>query len=214
MTIEAVSTTHTLTVPGIGSVELTVDERGEGQSFLVLHGGAGPQSMARFSQLLAEAGHNRVLTPIHPGWGGTPRPDTLASIGGLAVLYRALLDELDLGDVTVIGNSIGGWVAAELALLNSARVGALVLIDAVGIEVDGHGVADVSTLTAPEIMALSFRDPAPFRVDPATISDAQKAIMAGNTASIALYTGFAGDGRPDTARSARRHHRADAGVVG
>jgi pimeloyl-ACP methyl ester carboxylesterase len=189
MTIEAVSTTHTLTVPGVGSVELTVDERGEGQPFLVLHGGAGPQSMARFSQLLAEAGHNRVLTPIHPGWGGTPRPDGLATIGGLAAVYRVLLDDLDLGDVTVIGNSIGGWVAAELALLNSPRVGALVLIDAVGIEVDGHGVADVSTMTVPEIMALSFHDPAPFRIDPATISDAQKAIMAGNTASIAVYTG-------------------------
>lgn len=189
MTIEAVSTTHALTVPGVGSVELTVDERGDGQAFLVLHGGAGPQSVARFSQLLAEAGHNRVVTPTHPGWGGTPRPDGLASIDGLAAVYRALLDELDLGDVTVIGNSIGGWVAAELALLHSPRVGALVLIDAVGIEVDGHGVVDVSTMTVPEIMALSFRDPTPFRVDPATISDAQKAIMAGNSASIAVYTG-------------------------
>ena len=189
MTIEAVSTTHTLTVPGVGSVELTVDSRGEGQPFLVLHGGAGPQSMARFSQLLAEAGHNQVLTPIHPGFGGTTRPDGLASIDGLAAVYRALLDDLDLGDVTVIGNSIGGWVAAELALLDSPRVGALVLIDAVGIEVDGHGVADVSTLTVPEIMALSFRDPAPFRIDPATLSDAQKAVMAGNGASIAVYTG-------------------------
>jgi pimeloyl-ACP methyl ester carboxylesterase len=188
MTTEAVSTTHTLTVPDVGPVELTVDDRGAGQPYLVLHGGAGPQSMARFSQLLAEAGHNRVLTPSHPGFGGTPRPDGLASIDGLAAVYRALLDDLELGDVTVVGNSIGGWVAAELALLNSPRVGALVLIDAVGIEVDGHGVADVSTMTVPEIMALSFRDPTPFRVDPATLSEAQQAIMAGNGASISAYT--------------------------
>jgi pimeloyl-ACP methyl ester carboxylesterase len=189
MTIETVSTTHPLTVPSVGSVELTVDSRGEGQPFLVLHGGAGPQSMARFSQLLAETGHNQVVTPIHPGFGGTPRSDGLASIDGLAAVYRALLDELDLGDVTVIGNSIGGWVAAELALLNSPRVGALVLIDPVGIEVAGHGVADVSTMELPEIMDLSFHDPAPFRIDLDTISDAQKAVMAGNGASIAAYTG-------------------------
>jgi pimeloyl-ACP methyl ester carboxylesterase len=189
MTITAVPTTRTLAVPDIGSVELTLDERGEGQPFLVLHGGAGPQSMARFSQLLAEQGHNRVLTPIHPGFGGTPRPDGLADIAGLARLYRALLDDLELGDVTVIGNSVGGWISAELALLNSPRVGALVLIDAVGITVDGHAVADVSTLSVPEIMGLSFHDATPFRIDPATLSDAQKAIMAGNSATLAVYTG-------------------------
>jgi pimeloyl-ACP methyl ester carboxylesterase len=188
MTIAPVTTKRTLDLPDVGPVELTVDERGEGQTFLVLHGGAGPQSMARFSQLLAESGHNRVLTPIHPGFGGTTRPEALTSIAGLASLYRALLDDLELGDVTVIGNSIGGWVAAELALLDSPRVGALVLIDAVGIEVDGHGVADVSTMAVPQIMDLSFHDPAPFRIDPATVTDAQKAIIAGNGASITAYT--------------------------
>jgi pimeloyl-ACP methyl ester carboxylesterase len=176
-------------VPDVGLVELTVDERGEGQPFLVLHGGAGPQTMARFSQLLAELGHHRVLTPIHPGFGGTPRLDALTSVAGLAGLYRALLDDLQLSDVILIGNSIGGWVAAELALLNPSRVSNLVLLDAVGIEVDGHPVADVSTLTVPQIMDLSFHDPTPFRVDPATVSDAQRAIMAGNGATIAVYAG-------------------------
>jgi pimeloyl-ACP methyl ester carboxylesterase len=41
----------------------------------------------------------------------------LASVGGLAALYVALLDEMDLTDVTLVGNSIGGWIAAEMALL-------------------------------------------------------------------------------------------------
>ncbi len=49
----------------------------------------------------------------------------------------ALLDQLDLSDVTVVGNSIGGWVAAEIAVLRSPRIGGLVLVDAVGIEVPG-----------------------------------------------------------------------------
>jgi pimeloyl-ACP methyl ester carboxylesterase len=189
MTTTAVSTTRTITLAGVGPVDLTVDERGGGQPFLVLHGGAGPQSMAPFSQLLADRDHNRVLTPTHPGFGGTSRPDGLASVGGLAALYQELLDTLELDDVTVIGNSIGGWIAAELALLNSPRVSGLVLLDAVGIEVDGHPVADVSTLTVPEIMALSFHDPAPFRVDPATLTDAQRAVMAGNGAALAVYAG-------------------------
>jgi pimeloyl-ACP methyl ester carboxylesterase len=189
VTAAAVSTTRTLTLPGVGPVDLTVDERGDGQSFLVLHGGAGPQSMARIAQLLAERDHNRVLTPVHPGFGGTPRPDGLTTVGQLAALYVELLDTLDLDDVTVVGNSIGGWIAAELALLQSPRVSGLVLIDAVGIVADGHPVADVSTLTIPEIMVLSFHDPALFRIDPATLPDEQKAIMAANSATLAVYAG-------------------------
>jgi pimeloyl-ACP methyl ester carboxylesterase len=185
----AESTTRTLTPPGLGSVELTVETRGEGQPFLVLHGGAGPQSMARFSQLLAERDHNLVLTPTHPGFGGTPRPEELTSIGGLARVYRELLVDLDVTDVTVIGNSIGGWIAAELALLNSPRVSDLILLDAVGIQDIEHPVADVSSLSVPEIMGLSFHDPAPFLINPATLPDAQKAIMAANGAALAVYAG-------------------------
>jgi pimeloyl-ACP methyl ester carboxylesterase len=188
MTTTAVSTTTTRNVAGIGPVALSFDWRGEGRPFLVLHGGAGPQSVAAFAQLLAEKG-SRVLTPTHPGFGGTPRPDGLHSVAGLATLYRDLLDDLGLEDVTVIGNSIGGWVAAELALLHSPRLSGMVLLDAVGIEVADHPVADVSGLSVPEIQSLSFHDPSPFRVDPATVPEAQKAIMAANGAALAVYAG-------------------------
>jgi pimeloyl-ACP methyl ester carboxylesterase len=184
-----VSTTKILDVAGIGRVELTVEEQGEGQTYLVLHGGAGPQSVAAFTQLLAETGRNRVIAPTHPGFGGTPRPDELNSVAGLAALYVCLLDDLNLEGVTVVGNSVGGWIAAEMALANSGRISALVLLDAVGIDVDGHRVADVSGLSLPEIQALSFHEPSPFRVDPASIPDAQKAIMAANGAALAVYAG-------------------------
>jgi pimeloyl-ACP methyl ester carboxylesterase len=184
-----VSTTKTLNVEGVGPVELTVEERGDGSPFLVLHGGAGPQSVAAFALLLAEKGGNRVLTPTHPGFGGRPRPDRLDSVAGLAALYSRLLDDLRLEDVTVIGNSVGGWIAAEMALLDSPRIGRIAILDAVGIEVEGHPVADVSGLSVPEIQALSFHDPTPFRVDPTRIPEAQKAIMAANGAALAVYAG-------------------------
>jgi pimeloyl-ACP methyl ester carboxylesterase len=189
MTTTAVPTTRSLNVEGVGPVELTVEERGDGRPFLVLHGGAGPQSVAAFAQLLAEKDRNRVFTPTHPGFGGTPRPDELHSVAGLAALYGALLDDLGLEDVTVIGNSVGGWIAAEMALLGSPRMSRLVLLDAVGIEVEDHPIADVSGLSVPEIQALSFHDPTPFRVDLATIPDEQKAIMAANGAALAVYAG-------------------------
>ena len=189
MTTIAVSTTKAINVAGIGPVELTVEEQGNGRPYLVLHGGAGPQSVARLAQLLAEKDRNRVLTPIHPGFGDTPRPEELNSVGKLAALYSRLLDELGLDDVTVVGNSVGGWVAAEMALLGSPRISGIVLLDAVGIEVEGHPVADVSGMSVPEIQALSFHDPTPFRVDPTTIPDTQKSIMAANGAALAVYAG-------------------------
>jgi pimeloyl-ACP methyl ester carboxylesterase len=189
MASTAESITKIIGVTGIGPVELTIEDRGDGRPFLVLHGGAGPQSVYAFTQLLAEKGGNRVLTPTHPGFGGTLRPDALNSVAGLAALYGGLLDELGLEDVTVIGNSVGGWVAAELALLGSPRITRIVLLDAVGIEVEGHPVADVSGLSLPEIQALSFHDPTPFRVDPATVPDTQKTIMAANGAALAVYAG-------------------------
>jgi pimeloyl-ACP methyl ester carboxylesterase len=182
-------TTKTINVERVGPVELTVEESGDGRTCLVLHGGAGTQSVTAFAQLLAEKGRNRVLVPTHPGFGGTSRPKGLDSVAGLAALYRGLLDDLGLEDVTVIGNSVGGWIAAELALLGSPRVSRMVLLDAVGVAVQGHPVADVSGLSLPEIQALSFHDPAPFQVDPASIPDAQKAIMAANAATLAVYAG-------------------------
>ena len=155
----------------------------------MLHGGAGPQSVTVFAQLLAEKGRNRVLVPTHPGFGGTSRPKGLDSVAGLAALYIGLLGNLGLEDVTVIGNSVGGWIAAEMALLGSRRVSRMVLLDPVGIEVEDHPVTDVAGLSLPEIQALSFHDPAPFRVDPVTVPDSQKAIMAANAATLAVYAG-------------------------
>jgi pimeloyl-ACP methyl ester carboxylesterase len=181
--------TYSVAVDGIGPVEVTVADYGSGQPFLLLHGGAGPQSVTAFAELVAATHDVRVLAPIHPGFGGTPRPEALGSIGGLAALYQGLLDELDLTDVTVIGNSVGGWITAEIALLKSSRVSGLILIDAVGIEVTGHPVADFFALTMDQVFTLSFHNPEPFRFDPTTLPPAAQAIAAGNRAALAAYAG-------------------------
>jgi pimeloyl-ACP methyl ester carboxylesterase len=182
---------HTVDLTGIGPVDVTVADYGSGQPFLLLHGGAGPQSVNAFAEKFADAHDVRVLVPTHPGFGGTPRPEALDSIGGLAALYNTLLDQLGLQDVTVIGNSIGGWITAEIALLKSPQVSGIVLIDAVGIEVPGHPVADFFSLTMDQVFQLSFHNPEPFRIDPATLPPAAQAIAAGNRAAIGVYAGTA-----------------------
>ena len=130
-----------------------------------------------------------MLVPTHPGFGGTGRPGPLDSVAGLAALCQGLLDQLDLADVTVVGNSIGGWIAAEIALLKSPRVSGIVLIDAVGIEVPGHLVADFFGLSMDQVFALSFHHPEKFSFDPTTLPPAAQAVAAGNRAAIAVYAG-------------------------
>jgi pimeloyl-ACP methyl ester carboxylesterase len=185
------TTQYTVTPAGIGPVEVSVDEYGSGQTFLLLHGGAGPQSVTGFAERFAAAHEVRVLVPTHPGFGGTVRPEALTAIPGLAALYSALLDQLDLAGVTVIGNSMGGWITAEIALLKSPRVSGIVLIDAVGIEVPGHPVADFFSLTMDQVFELSFHNPGPFRFDPVTLPPAAQAVAAGNRAALAAYAGTA-----------------------
>jgi pimeloyl-ACP methyl ester carboxylesterase len=153
------TTRTTVDIPPVGAVEITVADRDRTQPFLLLHGGGGVATMAGFADLLAERTHSRVLLPTHPGFGATPRPEALKSVADLARAYVALLDRLGLADVTVIGNSFGGWLAAEIALLGSPRVSGAVLIDAVGIQVDGHPMADVGAMTRAELAAHSWHDP-------------------------------------------------------
>lgn len=183
------TSTHTVYLDSVGPVDVAIDENGEGQPFLLLHGGAGPQSVGGFGELLAATHDARAINPVHPGFGGTPRPEELVTIGGLAALYVALLDQLDLSDVTIVGSSIGGWIAAEMALLESPRVSGVILMDAVGIEVPGHPVADFFSLSIDQVFSLSFHNPDPFRIDPTTLPPAAQAIAAGNRAALAVYAG-------------------------
>jgi pimeloyl-ACP methyl ester carboxylesterase len=183
-------TTSTCTLPApSGDVPVTVTEQGEGAPVLLLHGGAGLDSVAGFAALLAARRPVRVLTPVHPGFGGTPRPERLDSTRELAGVYRQLLDRLDLSGVTVIGSSLGGWIAAELALAAPGRIARLVLVDAVGVDSAEHPVADYFSLTLDQVFDLSFAHPDAYRIDPASLTPEQRAIAAGNRAALLAYSG-------------------------
>jgi pimeloyl-ACP methyl ester carboxylesterase len=181
------TTVVTVTVEGIGPVPVTVTERGGGRPFLLLHGGAGPQSVDGFADLLAAQG--RVIVPVHPGFGGTPRPEGLDSIRLLGRVYTRLLDELGLTGVTVVGNSIGGWIAAEIALLGSPRVSGVVLVDAAGLAIEDYPAPDFFSLSMDQVAELSYYRPDAFRLDLDHMPEAAKALMAGNRAALAVYGG-------------------------
>jgi pimeloyl-ACP methyl ester carboxylesterase len=182
--------TYTLQVGSVGLVEVDVQDRDRTRPFLLLHGGGGVMTMAGFADLLAERTHSRVLLPTHPGFGGTPKPDGLTSVTQLAQVYVTLLEQLDLTDVTVIGNSFGGWLAAEIALQESPRVSGVVIIDGVGIEVQGHPMTDVSGMSPSEIRSYSFHDPGKALAPP-------NAGGTGPSPDLRALIGYAGPGMSD-----------------
>jgi pimeloyl-ACP methyl ester carboxylesterase len=191
MTTAGTTTVLTVTLDDVGPVPLTLADHGHGRPFLLLHGGAGPQSVDGFADLLAAQEPARVLVPTHPGFGGTPRPEGLDSIRGLARLYTQLLDDLGLSGVTVIGNSIGGWIAAEIALLASPRVSGVILVDAAGLQIADHPIADFFSLTMDQVTDLSYYRPDAFRLDVDHLPEQQKAMMAANRATLEAYAGRA-----------------------
>jgi pimeloyl-ACP methyl ester carboxylesterase len=183
-----------LTVHRIGPVPVTYTESGTGQPVLLLHGGAGPFSVTGFAALMSAAGY-RVIVPVHPGFDGTPRPYELTTIAGLAAVYSELLRELDLTGVCVIGNSIGGWIAAELALAESVaadpRASSVVLVDAAGLHVDSAPVAGFFDLTLDQVAELSYFNPDAFRINPAALPAERVAAMTANRAALLEYAGTA-----------------------
>src|SRR4051812_7989120 len=189
ITLPTITRTVTVATDGFDLVDIRVSDRGSGPAVLLLHGGAGTASVIEYADRLA-AGHGvRVLVPTHPGFDGTARPARLTTIGGLAELYVALLDELGLDGVSVVGNSVGGWIAAEMGLLGSRRIERLVLVDAVGTEAPGFRIADIFSLPATEITALSFHDPVGHVVDAQAMTPAARAALAANRGALAVYAG-------------------------
>jgi pimeloyl-ACP methyl ester carboxylesterase len=89
----------------------------------------------------------------------------------------------------VVGNSIGGWIAAEMGLVAASRLRAIVIVDGVGIEVPGHPVADFFSLTFSELAARSYYEPDRYRIDPTALAPAAQAVMATNRATLAVYAG-------------------------
>ena len=176
---------NTITVQGIG---LQVVRQGAGRPLLLLHGGDGPQSPLPFFTRLAE--QFDVIAPTHPGFAGTAIPEHFDTLADLVYLYLDLLDVLDLHDVILMGLSMGGWVAAEIAVRNTSRLAQLILVDAVGMKPgdrETRDIADIFGLPAPEVAQLLFHDPAQ-APHLATMTDEQVRVLAGDRIAHAMYT--------------------------
>ncbi|MFJ8108280.1 alpha/beta fold hydrolase [Streptomyces sp. NPDC096132] len=170
--------------------ELTLTESGPaaGRPVLVLHGGGGPATVAPIAEHFATTA--RTLLPTHPGWNGTSRPDGLTRVADLAAAYLRLLRDRHLSDVLVIGSSLGGWIGAELVTADTeGLISGVVLMNAVGIQVDGEPIRDFFALDARGVAEYAYHDPERFYVDPATVPAERLAVIQANMATLRVYSG-------------------------
>lgn len=180
----AAQTTTQLRLQGL---DVEVRRKGRGPALLVLHGGGGPITGFPFADRLAE--RFELIEPVHPGFAGTPMPEQFDGLEDLVYLYLDLLDALQLKDTTVLGTSLGGWTAAEIAVRNTSRIGRLILVDAVGVKIGGREERDIVDLFAtsqPELNRLMWHNPA-LAPDLSKLSVDQMKVVAGNQVALALY---------------------------
>src|SRR5207237_2999727 len=124
---------YTETFVEVADVRLQLRQGGTGEPLLVLHGELGVPGWLRAYELLAE--HFTVYVPSLPGFGQSARPDWIASVRDLAAWVTWFVRDLQLPQpLNVIGCSMGGWIAAELATFNASLFTKMVLVGAAGMK--------------------------------------------------------------------------------
>src|SRR5262249_27005182 len=122
---------HSISILTIRDCRVRLMREGAGAPLVFLHGGGG--SGIWLPALARPAKKVDVIAPDHPGFGESDMPAWLDTVGDLANFYLDFLDQLDLRSVHLVGSSLGGWIAADLAVRNSTRLASLTLIGAAGI---------------------------------------------------------------------------------
>jgi pimeloyl-ACP methyl ester carboxylesterase len=173
----------------IAGIDLELIERGQGAPLLYLHGGGGIAPDLGFLDLLAKT--RRVIAPSHPGFGKSSLPDWLDSVDDIAHIYLELMDHLDLTRMDIVGFSIGGWIAAEIATKVPERLNRLVLIGPVGVKTgtpDKLDIPDVFAMPREKLDRLRFHDPAKHAADLSAVPDDELITVARNRETLALLT--------------------------
>jgi pimeloyl-ACP methyl ester carboxylesterase len=171
----------------IAGVDLELFSGGTGTPLLFLHSGQGFIPEQRYVSLLAQ--RHRLIAPSHPGFGQSALPDWIDSVDDIAHLYLELMDRLKLDRVALMGASIGGWIAAEIASMVPERISKLALVGPVGVKLgpaDKLDVPDIFVMPLDAVNRLMFHDPDKYRMDPSKLSDAQLAAAVRNRETLAL----------------------------
>jgi len=114
---------------------------GAGEPMLYFHGAAGAPAWAPFMAKLSE--RFDLIVPEHPGFGGSDTPGWLDTVGDLAFFYLDFIKQLGLKSVHLVGTSLGGWTALELAVRSTHDLRTLTAVCPSGINLPDVPPGDI-----------------------------------------------------------------------
>ncbi|HZO83063.1 MAG TPA: alpha/beta hydrolase [Candidatus Binataceae bacterium] len=141
----------------VGETDLVVVKGGKGKPLLILHGELGWAGWMSWNAALAK--ERTLLIPMHPGFGKTAMAEWISNIRDLAGFYQRYLREQGLAPIDVMGFSLGGWVAAEMAACDSRQFRKMILVAPTGIRPPQGEIMDMFTVTARTYLTRSAFDP-------------------------------------------------------
>ena len=140
----------------VAGAKIHMPKRGSGDAALSLHSIEGNLGWLPYLEALSQSAS--VYAPTHPGYGVSERPDWLETISDLARFYLWTLQELGLDRVHLIGGFMGGWIAAEMAVMCPQALHSLTLIGTAGVRPTDGEIADIFLLGEEATISQSIGD--------------------------------------------------------
>jgi pimeloyl-ACP methyl ester carboxylesterase len=141
-------------VVDVRGLEVAYRRKGSGPATLFLHGAGATRMWLPFYERMSETVD--FVAPEHPGFGDTASPDWLEGFDDLVLHYRDLMNALALDDVHLIGFSLGGWIAANVAIFYPERLKSLTLIAPAGLRLPEAPMTDFMRMPPEEIPDILF----------------------------------------------------------
>jgi pimeloyl-ACP methyl ester carboxylesterase len=132
-------------------------EGGSGAPLVYFHGAGGLLKDNPFLDKLAQRFH--LLAPEWPGYGESTGDELLEDMLDFALHGWDVVDALGINMPYVVGHSMGGMIAAEMACLQPREVSKLVLVAPAGLWIDEHPIPDIFAMLPFQIAEVLFNDP-------------------------------------------------------
>jgi pimeloyl-ACP methyl ester carboxylesterase len=150
--------TGTEDIAHVAGVDLHLVQGGRGEPLLILHDEMGYVGWQRFHEALAQ--QFSLSVPQHPGFGKTARLDWIMNMRDLAGWYLEALDDLGFDHINLLGYGLGGWLAAEMAVMCPPQFRKLVVVSAPGLLPPRNEIFDMFLVVARRYIEKSFYDAA------------------------------------------------------
>jgi len=172
----------------IAGIRLELVRVGRGRPLLLFYGEEALELEPPFLDLLAA--ERELIIPSPPGFGRSERPDWISTPDDISYLYLELLDRLKLNGIDVLGCSLGGWIALEMATKDGAAFARMALVAPYGVKFgapEDREIADIWMLQPATVAKLKWFDPAKGQRNYKAMSEEALAVVARNNESFARF---------------------------